>query len=146
MINVQVDLSKVLGNARNQGQRPTCLAFTASDLNAAANSTDHLSVEYLCHHAAKYTPQWTSGGGYTVDAIFKAVHKPGQPLDSLYQYNHTDPNVPSVQPPSNLTPLYSSLAKQQGLTVQEVFAAVNAQKNSWGCARPHEFFVSPCEW
>lgn len=54
MIEIQVDRSEVLGAARYQGLRPTCIAFTMSDLNAGAHKTGPLSVEYLCHHAARY--------------------------------------------------------------------------------------------
>jgi hypothetical protein len=35
LITVQKDLRSELGAARNQGPRPTCLAFAASDAHAA---------------------------------------------------------------------------------------------------------------
>ncbi len=35
MIEIQVDLRSLLGDARDQEARPTCLAFAASDVHAA---------------------------------------------------------------------------------------------------------------
>ena len=77
MIEVQVDHSRALGEARDQGMRPTCLAFAAADLNAAFNATKHLSVEFLCHYAARLTPSWTTGDGFTIDAVLGAASDPG---------------------------------------------------------------------
>jgi len=128
MIEVQIDASQVLGDVRHQGKRPTCLAFTASDLNAAANDTAHLSVEYLCHHAARQMPQWSTDSGFTIDAILMAANGPGQPIEELYPYGHADLAAPLQQPPANLSPLYCSPSQRRGLAVQEVFDELEARR------------------
>jgi len=124
MIEVQVDTSQVLGPVRQQGQRATCLAFTASDLNAAANATPHLSVEFLCHHAAREMSTWTAGEGFTVESILNAAQCPGQPLEELYPYIVNHLAAPPQTPPPGLSPLYRSPSQRRGLTVQEVLDEV----------------------
>ena len=128
MIEVQIDASQVLGGVRHQGKRPTCLAFAASDLNAAANDTAHLSVEYLCHHAARQMPQWSTDSGFTIDAILMAANGPGQPVEELYPYGHADLAAPLQPPPANLSPLYRSPSQRRGLTAQEVFDGLEARR------------------
>jgi hypothetical protein len=54
VITVSVDLRPLFGPARNQGPRPTCLAFAASDAHAALRSGwAPLSCEYAFYHAQR---------------------------------------------------------------------------------------------
>ena len=52
-ITVRKDLRGRFGPARDQGLRPTCLAFATSDAHAAVRDTTwcRLSCEYLYYHA-----------------------------------------------------------------------------------------------
>lgn len=120
MIFVEVNHSERLGPSRNQGIRPTCLAFTMSDLNAFAHATPHLSVEYLCHHAAQVGQNWQPGDGFTMDQILTAVSSPGQPEECAYPYFESSHDAPLRVPPSNLLPLYTSQPKRRNLELSEV--------------------------
>jgi hypothetical protein len=102
MIEVEVDHSDRLGPSRNQGKRPTCLAFAASDLNAFGHSTEHLSVEYLCHFAAKSAEGWQPGDGFTTEQVFSALARSGQPSEKIYPYQADMPDTPLRAPPANL--------------------------------------------
>lgn len=124
MIEVEVNHSERLGPPRNQGRRPTCLVFTTSDLNAFANATPHLSVEFLCHHAAKAEESWEPGDGFTVDQVFTAVASPGQPEEDIYPYRPDSQDAPLQAPPSGLMPLYRSPSNTRALTLSEVTALV----------------------
>lgn len=124
MIALHINACGLLGPVRNQGQRGTCLAFTASDLNAVSNSTGHLSVEYLCHHAALATQGWTPQDGFSVDAIFSATKAPGQPPEDLYPYDGSNGSAPLMAPGPGLAPLYTSASQQRGMSTDDVMAEV----------------------
>lgn len=109
MIETELDHSLKMGEARFQGKRLTCLAFVASDLNAAANATDQLSVEFLCHHAAKRDADWRPGMAFTLDCMLGAVQSQGQPAESLYPYDSNDHAAPLKVPAADLKPIYKSL-------------------------------------
>jgi Papain family cysteine protease len=100
MINIAIDISKGLGPIRDQGARPTCLAFAGSDLHSYAHKCVHLSVDYLSHHTAlAMSGIWQPGMGFSVDHLLQAVNKPGQPEESIYPYHPTDQNRPLMAPP-----------------------------------------------
>lgn len=124
MIEVEVNHAERLGTPRNQGIRPTCLAFTASDLNAFANETPHLSVEYMCHHAAQLGQHWQPGDGFTMEQILAAVANPGQPEEGIYPYRGDSHDAPLQVPPANLLPLYASQPKRRDLSLSEVVAYI----------------------
>lgn len=119
MIKTQIDLSARLGTARDQGQRPTCLVFAGSDLNAAAKSVGHLSAEFLCHHAAKLTGGWHPGLGFQMDHVLSAIRAPGQPLEALYPYQHS-PDTPIAEPKGEFDLYASPTARWQDMTTTEV--------------------------
>lgn len=126
MIKVLSQASDALGPVRHQGQRGTCLAFTASDLNAAANGTEHLSVDYLCHHAMRAMPGWQSHQGFTIEAILAAAYTPGQPFESLYPYSPDNPAAPLATPSAALSPLYTTPAQRRGLGVPQILESIDA--------------------
>lgn len=125
MIDVEVNHSNLFSAARHQGYvRGTCSAFAASDLNAVVNAADDLSVDYLCHFAAKHSPTWKPGCGFTVTAMLAAVKAPGQPLESSYPYDPTDNDRPLKPVPAGLSPLHASDARGRYLDPHEVIQRV----------------------
>lgn len=128
MIEVSDDHSDLLGQARDQGLRPTCLAFAASDLNAFANSTGHLSVEFLCHHALRFAVAWKPDQGFTVDSVLQAIAAPGQPAEESYPYLADIPEAPRKAPPVGLAPLFFYRARSSQPTCSEVTRQVKAGK------------------
>lgn len=119
MIDVEADHSAKLGVARHQGfVRGSCMAFAASDLNAAAHDVGHLSVDYLCHHAAKHAQDWQPGDGFTLSQVLAAVKAPGQPPESAYPYAPDVADRPLHGVPGNAAPLYASAARDRYLDTQ----------------------------
>lgn len=82
------DLSSQLGTVRDQGRRPTCVAFATSDLHAAVREPafSALSVEYLYYHACKLISPFDPHTGVTLDQILKAVETDGQPEEVHWPY------------------------------------------------------------
>ena len=101
MIDVEIDFATRFGEARDQGVRPTCLVFAASDLNAAANGVGHLSAEFLCHHAAQLAHDWKPERGFQMDEVLVAVASPGQPLEDSFPYQPNAPETPLSVPAGN---------------------------------------------
>ena len=88
MINVVLDLSDELGKIRDQGCRPTCLAFAASDVHAYISGLkkNHLSPEYAFYYAAQRQQPTNYYDGVRTDVLFDAIHQDGQPLESHFPY------------------------------------------------------------
>lgn len=125
MIDVEADHSSTLGSARHQGYvRGTCVAFAASDLNAARHGVGHLSVDYLCHYAAKHATDWQPGDGFTVSEILAAVKAPGQPLETVYAYEADITDRPLHPVPAKAAPLYASVARERYLDTKEAIERV----------------------
>lgn len=98
MIDVEIDFASRLGEARNQGHRPTCLVFAGSDLNSLGNDVGHLSTEFLCHHAARLAADWKPGRGFQVYEVLAAVALPGQPFEHEYPYQPQASEAPLTAP------------------------------------------------
>lgn len=107
-ICIITDLRKSFGPIRDQGPRPTCLAFAASDAHAAARGDpwDPLSCEYAYYRAVK-----RQGGGpldgTTVPAMLAVLEQDGQPREADWPYLPTAPIDTSLwQPPAGLNRFY----------------------------------------
>ena len=128
MITPQIDLSARLGVARDQGQRPTCLVFAGSDLNAEAKGIGHLSTEFLCYHAAKLAGNWQPGRGFQMDHVLGAVRAPGQPSEELYPYQLDGHDTPLIMPSGEFELFASPTARQQDMTAVAVVNLLTAAK------------------
>ncbi|RJG11711.1 C1 family peptidase [Massilia cavernae] len=129
MIETLVDFSTTLGAIRNQHTRGMCLAFASSDFNQRENGlTDHLSVEYLAHHAAAATPNWATGQGLDIPAVAIALAAPGQPFESAYPYQATQHDQPMKPPPSIDGKLHACVIKQSGAVTHIVVQTLLATK------------------
>lgn len=126
MIVIEAEYSNRLGAARYQGLRPTCMAFAVSDLNALLNSTDHLSVDFLCHHAANLAHDWQPTDGFSTDDVLTAARGPGQPSEASYPYDETGMDRPRTVPPTDLAPLFTAVPSTRDLDVEEIIQQVRA--------------------
>ena len=142
MIIVSKDLSTKFGAVRIQGQRPSCLAFAASDLNRFLNEhSEELSVEYLLHHAVKAMSNWTTTSGLTIEAVLDALAQPGQPEEKLYGYQPSVPEFPLACPPT-LSPLYTSTCDDRGLTIEQIVTKISeGTPVCIGVRMTYEFFT-----
>lgn len=93
-ITIQHDLSAAFGPARNQGQRPTCVAFAMSDLSRYYAKCPVLSAEYLYRSVAQNTPGWTPASGTNIARAVAATSAPGLPDEAFFPYQATQPTSP----------------------------------------------------
>lgn len=142
MIVEITNLSSRFGPPRNQGDRPTCLAFASSDLNQLLNEHDvELSVEYLLHHAGKNIPGWSPKDGLTVPSAVAALRQPGQPEENSYPYQANNHDFPT-QIPGAFSPLYCANCVQLNLSIDQIEAAVRGGNAVCiGVAMSDKFFV-----
>ena len=100
--DVTVDLRNQFGPVRDRGERPTCMAFAASDAHSfARESLDALSAEYAFYHAVcrQLTPDRTKGVSFS--AMVDTIATDGQPLESGWPYLiDLQPNDPWTPPAS----------------------------------------------
>jgi hypothetical protein len=113
MINLVKDLRPRFGIARDQGQRPTCLAFATSDAHAAVNGPfEPLSVEYLFYHAVQRMPGKNPHQGINFGAADEALSNEGQPIESLWPYLPSLPaDISNWIPPAGCAVLKRSLSQ-----------------------------------
>lgn len=86
-IKVIVDLRGQFGHIRNQGERPTCMAFAASDAHSfARGNTAPLSVEYAYFHSVQKRANTNRSTGVSFVAMSEAISIDGQPLETGWPY------------------------------------------------------------
>lgn len=86
-IAIVSDLRTGFGNARDQGARPTCLAFASSDAHSFAIGlpSKPLSCEYLFFHVKKSDGS-SPNRGTNLTSITAALKTEGQPHESVWPY------------------------------------------------------------
>ncbi len=104
---IKCDLRHSFGEARDQGPRPTCVAFAASDAHAAARPDwETLSCEYAYFHALRHD----GGGpddGATLEGMLSAIEQDGQPPEKAWPYLSSIPSDNSLwTPPAIADPIY----------------------------------------
>lgn len=103
-IHVAVDLRERLGPTRDQGARPTCLAFAASDTHTEARGDrTPLSCEYVFHHAQRRAGRSLDKGAF-LSSMLEAVANDGQPIESEWPYQTTSP---ADAPPQTVGSLFA---------------------------------------
>ncbi|RTM05515.1 MAG: peptidase C1 [Hyphomicrobiales bacterium] len=106
-ITFSVDLRASFGPARNQGARPTCLAFAASDTHAAVREGwAPLSCEYAFYQAQRRAGRPPSTGAL-LPSVLEALRENGQPEESGWPYLAATPaDVASWMPPQEVGKLF----------------------------------------
>lgn len=110
---IGIDHRCFLPAVRDQGQRPLCLSFAASDANSFAHqSTDMFSVEYLAYHSVAGTAAGAEGAatGMTFDAVASALKTRGQPTEEKFPYDPLASDVvrTPLHPSDHYLPLHHS--------------------------------------
>jgi C1A family cysteine protease len=108
-VTSEIDIAEKVGPVRNQGKRPTCVAFATSDLHAAARTVAYspLSVEYLYFHACRRSPQFDPTKGVTLKSALAAVEHDGQPEEAAWPYLATLPSaLASYTVPPGITTVF----------------------------------------
>jgi hypothetical protein len=120
------DLRVRLGPVRDQGARPTCLAFAVSDAHAAARAPEWepLSCEYLFFHA-KGRDKAPIDGGTTMKAIREALAEDGQPVESAWPYLDALPaDLLSWTPPVDIAEVFRRDSTPQGSAFGHVWQEI----------------------
>jgi hypothetical protein len=120
-ITVKKDLRSMFGPVRDQGQRPTCLAFAASDLHAALRGAwSPLSCEYIFYHAQKQAQRKPTQGA-TLPSILDALREDGQPAEAGWAYLDQLPaDLTQWQPPAGGAPLFRRAGEAGKDTVEAI--------------------------
>lgn len=92
-IQTVYDLRASLPPVRDQGPRPTCLAFAVSDAHALRRrSLEPLSVEYLFYHAVQRSHKDPRHGASVRDTR-AVLERNGQPREEDWPYKPIDPSL-----------------------------------------------------
>lgn len=129
MIAIKTDLRHLLGPARDQGARPTCLAFAASDAHAALrDGWTPLSCEYAYYHAQQRSRRAPDQGA-TLSAILDALRLDGQPAEPGWPYLDMVPgDVSQWMPPTVTGPCFGRKGGAATLDLAPILASLGAQK------------------
>ncbi|TYP80218.1 papain like protease [Maritimibacter alkaliphilus HTCC2654] len=126
-VTIDVDLRAKFGPVRDQGARPTCLAFAASDAHAALRSGwDPLSCEFAFYHAQNRTGRSPYKGAF-LDDMLAALRDTGQPSESGWPYI---PRLPTdlrhYHPPSSVGSLFGRESQKTSHEVDRVCDALDS--------------------
>jgi len=125
-VTISCDLRHMFGPVRDQGARPTCLAFAASDAHAGARPDwTPLSSEYAYYHAVR-----RGGGpndGATLGGMLAAIREDGQPPEEVWPYmNNVPQDAVLWKPPSGAAPLYRRNAAPNSAAVAMLLDRLDA--------------------
>ena len=125
-INEVQSLGNLFGPARDQGVRPTCLAFAMSDLHAGLReSWVPLSCEFVFYHAQRRANRPPTVGA-TLLAMLEALRCNGQPHEEGWRYLAATPaNAVLWQPPQNVGEVYRRAGEKQSNTIDEIIAVLD---------------------
>ena len=125
-IVVSVDLRSKFGQARNQGPRPTCLAFAASDTHAGLRAGwVPLSCEYAFYHAQRRAGRPASKGAL-LSSMLDTLRKDGQPKESGWPYLRETPADPaSWVPPGAVGQLFGRAGENANASIEDMIRELN---------------------
>lgn len=120
MIKEEIILGQTSHPARDQGTRPTCIAFalTEVELIAAPAGVQALSPEYLYQSAAQQTHGWKPGSGVSLGVALTAATT-GQPAEIDYPYQVLEPTVPIPLLPCSF-PLYGQPVQNYSTDIAQI--------------------------
>ena len=121
-----ISLKSLFGPARDQGLRPTCLAFAASDAHAALRSGwSPLSCEYAFFQAQKHASRSPSTGAL-LPSMLEALRTSGQPEEVGWPYLPATPSAKELwQPPSDISELFRRKSRLSTSKVDDIIAELD---------------------
>ena len=124
-IIVQSDIRTLFGPVRDQGQRPTCLAFAGSDAHAALRGPwEPLSCEDLFYHTQRRASRKPNQGAL-LPSMLDALRHDGQPHESGWTYLTDLPaDIAHWVPPSGLSPLFRRAGEEETSTIDTIVGKV----------------------
>lgn len=102
-IDLARDIRHRFGPARDQGARPTCLAFAASDAHAAMRDPwCALSCEFVFYHAQRRAGRPPTMGA-RLPEMLTALKEDGQPVEAAWPYLSMVPtDLAAYRPPTSV--------------------------------------------
>lgn len=128
-VAVTVDLRLQFGPARDQGKRPTCLAFATSDAHAALRGAwQALSTEFAFYHAQRRGGRKPTEGA-TLPSMLQAIREDGQPVETAWPYLIDTPaDVSQWLPPSDAAPVFRRAGRGTNGNVNAIIADLDQSK------------------
>lgn len=100
MLAITVDLRDRLENVRDQGRRPTCLAFATSAVHRSAQGhPSELSPEWLYYHATRRDGLRPDQGS-SAEATCEVISDEGQTDETFWPYQGRDADPRPYEPPA----------------------------------------------
>src|SRR4051812_37077844 len=108
LVGSSCDLRSAFGPARNQGDRPTCLAFAMSDAHSAVRGDlKFMSPEHLYFHAVKRSAGCHPDDGVALQEACEALKQDGQSIEAGWPYLGAIPSNPALWvPPATAAPVF----------------------------------------
>lgn len=127
-VEVLCDLREAFGQARNQGSRPTCIAFSLSDAHAAARGPyQELSAEYLYYQAVQRTPDRNPHDGVSLAAATDALRLDGQCSEPGWRYSDPLPmDLSTWKPPVIAVPVFRRHSDLDSAKISSIVARLSA--------------------
>ena len=126
MIDIVRDLRPLFGPARDQGARPTCLAFAASDTHAGLrDGWAPLSCEFAFYAAQKRAGRPPTSGAL-LSTMLDALRLDGHPDEKGWPYLAAVPaDLRLWTPPATVGPLYGRNRQRDGTDLSSILAALD---------------------
>jgi Papain family cysteine protease len=107
-VDATIDLRIQFGPARDQKQRPTCMAFAASDTHGAARGNlEFLSTEFAHFHAVRRKKPFDPLSGVSFKLMAQSIHQDGQPPEAIWPYLPALPaSLGEWKPPNDCKPIF----------------------------------------
>ncbi len=143
-VSIQHDLRPALGPVRDQGQRPTCLAFAASDAHAQVRGERvALSCEFAFYHAQRRGGRLPTQGA-TLPHMLNALREDGQPIEAGWPYLVSLPSdLAEWRPPAGATPLFGRRGSALPVSVAAIRSELASGRAVVALLRLSDSFFSP---
>ena len=123
------DLRPQLGPARNQGSRPTCIAFAFSDGHAAARGDpEPLSAEQLYFHAVQRTVGRNPNEGVAILTCIDALREDGQSAEAGWPYIDPLADVSAWTPPASAAPVFRRTSETAAMSLAGLVNELDAER------------------
>jgi hypothetical protein len=126
MIEIAADLRAQFGAVRDQGARPTCMAFAASDTHAGLrDGWSPLSCEFAFYHAQRRAGREPHQGAL-LSSMLETLRQEGQPEESGWPYLPAVPaDLGQWTPPATLGERYGRNGAGGDVDLAQISAALD---------------------
>jgi hypothetical protein len=130
VVETIVDLREQLGEARDQKQRPTCMAFAASDGHAAArDSHEALSTEFAYFHAVRRRSPFNPHAGVSFALVAESIRIDGQPREAVWPYLPALPTrVADWKPPEKCSPIFRRRYQIETPSIERLYECLDESR------------------